>query len=324
MTVLLENVSKNRDEWLKLRKETIGSSDIATICGLNKYKSPLKLWAEKLGKIPDDADNINTRMGQMLEPVVAERFKQETGLSTRKANTLYQHNDVEWATATPDYTVDEPYLVIPIEGWPSSCVEPFTSGNILECKTTRERNRSLWEAEGIPNFVHTQLLWQMGVCGLKSNGELNKGYTACLIGGFDLIWKELEFDEKAFNLMLERAEQFKRMLDTNTPPETTGEDKKLLHVLSGERNDEIATLPDSTFNIILEYIAVKKRVAELKEPVKEAESIKDELEAKIIQAMGSAKAGVLPDHRIRVSLVERKRKEFVSQATSWWELKVLE
>ena len=44
---LVKTTSLDRDQWLKVRKGGIGSSDAATAVGLNPYKSQLQLWMEK-------------------------------------------------------------------------------------------------------------------------------------------------------------------------------------------------------------------------------------------------------------------------------------
>ncbi len=44
-----------RDEWLRVRNTGIGGSDAGVILGLNKWKSPITLWAEKTGQVaPND------------------------------------------------------------------------------------------------------------------------------------------------------------------------------------------------------------------------------------------------------------------------------
>ena len=63
------NLDSNRDlyivqysseeEWLKLRHDGIGGSDAAAVMGISKYKSPLKVYKEKLGFVHEDqSDNI--------------------------------------------------------------------------------------------------------------------------------------------------------------------------------------------------------------------------------------------------------------------------
>ena len=43
----------NRQQWLDVRKQGIGSSDAAAAVGLNPYQSQLELWMIKTGR---DAD----------------------------------------------------------------------------------------------------------------------------------------------------------------------------------------------------------------------------------------------------------------------------
>ncbi len=34
------------EEWLKLRREGLGASDIPAVLGISPYKTPYQLWAE--------------------------------------------------------------------------------------------------------------------------------------------------------------------------------------------------------------------------------------------------------------------------------------
>ena len=40
---------KDRAEWLEYRKDGIGSSEVATILGLNPGETPYQLWRRKKG-----------------------------------------------------------------------------------------------------------------------------------------------------------------------------------------------------------------------------------------------------------------------------------
>ena len=52
MVEILKNTKNmTKDEWLKWRDKGIGGSDVSIICGLNKFKSVLELWMEKLGYV---------------------------------------------------------------------------------------------------------------------------------------------------------------------------------------------------------------------------------------------------------------------------------
>ena len=49
MRVMASTNGIERGEWLKLRQNGIGGSDAAAILGLNPYKSPLAVYADKRG-----------------------------------------------------------------------------------------------------------------------------------------------------------------------------------------------------------------------------------------------------------------------------------
>ena len=39
------------EDWLELRRNGIGGSDAAAVCGVSRYKSPVELWMEKTDRI---------------------------------------------------------------------------------------------------------------------------------------------------------------------------------------------------------------------------------------------------------------------------------
>ena len=44
----------SREEWLAERRKSLGGSDMGAVLGLNKYRSPYAVWAEKTGLIAGD------------------------------------------------------------------------------------------------------------------------------------------------------------------------------------------------------------------------------------------------------------------------------
>ena len=70
--------AKERHEaWLKHRREGLGGSDMATILGLNKYKTPYELWLEKTGREQpvDISDKWAIVKGNALEKELRNRFR---------------------------------------------------------------------------------------------------------------------------------------------------------------------------------------------------------------------------------------------------------
>ena len=50
--------SSSHEQWLENRKGGIGSSEVATIVGLNPYETPYQLWLRKTGQIPAKEENF--------------------------------------------------------------------------------------------------------------------------------------------------------------------------------------------------------------------------------------------------------------------------
>ena len=74
MKKLVSTRNLSREEWLKYRKNGIGGSDAAAVCGLNPYSSPIKVYYDKTTDETSSYDNEAMRQGRDLEGYVAERF----------------------------------------------------------------------------------------------------------------------------------------------------------------------------------------------------------------------------------------------------------
>ena len=71
MKRLYHTKDMSEKEWLEHRMEGIGGSDVATILGMNPYKSALRLYMEKTREIEaEPVDNEFVELGNELEPVL--------------------------------------------------------------------------------------------------------------------------------------------------------------------------------------------------------------------------------------------------------------
>ena len=60
----------DRAQWFALRSHDVTASDIGAVAGVDKFRTPLRVWAEKIGRIPGAADNAMMRRGRWMEPAV--------------------------------------------------------------------------------------------------------------------------------------------------------------------------------------------------------------------------------------------------------------
>lgn len=82
-----------RDEWLEDRRKSIGGSDAAAVIGLNRYRTPMEVYADKLGAFPPKEDTEAMRLGRDLEEYVAQRFCEETGKKVRRVAETIRNAD---------------------------------------------------------------------------------------------------------------------------------------------------------------------------------------------------------------------------------------
>lgn len=90
-------------EWYLLKQKTIGGSEVATVLGLNPFKKPQGLIAEKIG-LPGTAfnGNIATRWGNLFETVT----KDYTAKLLKMTTTIKETGSIEGVVERQRYSPD--------------------------------------------------------------------------------------------------------------------------------------------------------------------------------------------------------------------------
>lgn len=172
------------EEWLEDRRKGIGGSDVATILGLNKYKSVYQLWLEKTGQVEvTSAQSEAAYWGNTLEEVVAEEFSKRTGKKVRRRNRVFEHSKYPFLRANIDRDV-------------------VGENAVLECKTANQYLANEWEEDEIPIQYICQVQHYMNVL------NLDYVYFAVLIGGQKFIWKKMERDQELIDMITEKLVAF--------------------------------------------------------------------------------------------------------------------
>ncbi|MBR1620263.1 YqaJ viral recombinase family protein [bacterium] len=187
------------------RKNFIGGSDIAAVMGMSRWKTPLTLWLEKTGEVePKDlSDNEAVQLGKELEEFVAQQFSKKTGLKVRKRKEKYTHKKYPFMVAHVDRLI-------------------VGSDELLECKTCGSFKKDEWKDDEIPTEYILQVVWYLGITGRK------KGHIAVLIGGQSFKYKEINFDQELFNIMVDMAIRFWECVQTKTMPAITPDDNDIM------------------------------------------------------------------------------------------------
>lgn len=170
-------------EWLALRKTGIGGSDAGTVCGLNPYSSPMKLFYDKSGTEVEEQDSEAMRQGHDLEDYVAQRFMEATGLKVRRSNYMYRN-------------VEHPFMI--------ADVDRFVVGEDagLECKTASAYNADKWKDGNIPLHYAMQCYHYMAVTGKRA------WYIAAIILGKEFVWHKLEWEDELIESLIQAEKDF--------------------------------------------------------------------------------------------------------------------
>ena len=189
----------SREEWLKLRKKGIGGSDAAAVAGLNKWKSPIQVYMEKLDEAPEVVRNEESMYwGNVMEDIVAHEFSRRTGLKVRRRNAILKHPKHEFMLANVDRLI-----VGRKEG--------------LECKTASEYAKEEWKDDEIPVAYLLQCQHYMAVTGYDA------WWIAVLIGGNKFVYKRIERDDELINYLIEIEKNFwESHVLKGIPPEIDG------------------------------------------------------------------------------------------------------
>ena len=152
------------DRWLELRRGGLGGSDTGSVLGVSPYRSPLKLWLQKTGQIPDDdlSDKESVYWGEVLEDVVAQEFAKRTGYLVIDPKATFINRAHPELIANPDRFY----------------IDPATDRlGVLECKTGDWRTSEHWDDDASPPWYEAQTGHYLGVLGLTD------ARIACLLGG---------------------------------------------------------------------------------------------------------------------------------------------
>ena len=272
---LVSTKDLSRDEWLKVRKKGIGSSDAATAIGMNPYQSQLELWMVKTGRdagLPkpnSDDPKSPVYWGHVLEPIVAEQYSQQTGRKVRRVNAVLQHSDPDkhWMLANLDYSVAADDEV-----------------QILECKTAGEFGSRLWK-EGVPDYIQCQVQHQLAVTGKQAAD------VCVLLCGQELKIYRVERNEELIDALTALEREFWTFVETDTPPPADGTDsadRALRHLYPVDQGETLDFSQSKDLaGAFDELLAIRSEMDTLK-------STESHLKQRIQSQMGEASKATFP------------------------------
>ncbi|GKU79816.1 YqaJ viral recombinase family protein [Paenibacillus sp. L3-i20] len=239
---LADTRNMSMDDWLDWRRKGIGGSDVAALCRLSRYKSPMAVYLDKIGELPPLEDNPKMLAGRKLESLIADWFVEDTGMKAWKQNAIFQHRE-------------HSFMLANIDRW----LPGQNAG--LECKNTSEYAKGDWEGTQAPTEYILQCNHYMAVTGA------DRWYIAVLIGGWDFQWRVIERDEELIKNLIDVEHGFwKNNVLAKEPPAFSHQDTEYLKDMYPQsQDDKSVDLPVEAFEIIrnLDLARAAKKNAEM-------------------------------------------------------------
>lgn len=215
---------EERKQWLSMRGNSVGGSEVGAIAGFSKYASALTVFNDKLGLSEKFKGNIHTKFGNRMEPLirewVQEDFKLATGieLKTYEYPFMMVHKEKQYFSANIDglAKVSEKYRYW--ENRDTGEVKEIPANKYigLEIKTSSEFLKKMWAGEEIPDSYYTQMQWYMGITGLEY-------FLIVYLLGKEVKWKVVPRCEEDIQALFKIADDFwNNNILTKTPPGPSG------------------------------------------------------------------------------------------------------
>lgn len=261
---------KNEQEWKNCRKQGIGSSDVGTILGLNKYESFHKWWEYRTGRIEEKTMTDAMARGHFAEDFVARYFAWKTGseiIGNSSADIIYYNDEHPWRRATPDRFCWKPGR--------KHDSRNMNNKFILECKSIR----GVVKDGNYPKQYYYQVMYQLGICGC------DYGYIAWVDSSLEVDFERIDFDQALFDdicTAVDSAWEYNIKMDIE--PSLSSMDDVV-----SKFNKEVSGKSVEFSN---ELSAKVDELKQIKEDKKELEKREEELKSEIALAMGDAEVAV--------------------------------
>lgn len=272
--ILVLSSEAPKSDWLAERRNGITATDIPAILGLNKYKTAIDVWTEK---ITQDPQNFEPAIGNMeaafwgitLEDTVAKAWADQNKVSIRRIG-LIRNETNSFAMASLDRLV-------------SGCPDGRCG---LEVKTRSVYVGTDWDQE-VPQDVNAQVQWQLIVSGLSHI------HVIALIGGQRLVEHKIELGHGGLvpaDLISAASTVWQSVQSGQAPklPETLWT-TEYLDALHQDRTGQVEI--ENGQSLVADYQSINDQIKIL-------EQQKDEIKLQLIGALGDAEIATADGRQI--------------------------
>ena len=282
-----------RIDWLNWRRQGIGASDVPGILGMSPYENqtPLSIYLDKIGERPDVKQNAAMKLGLLMEPVILNLYREESGEVIVGEQVRTEHREHKFIRATLDGLT--------------------STGKVVQAKNVDWRKREEWGEPGtdeVPDYVACQNHAEMLAY------DAHECDVPILIGGNEFRIYHLDRDSEMDRFLIEKMTEFHRRVELRDPPlASLPADYETIRRLKPKYQSTI-DLPDECLTLV-------DMLEEAKGLIKANTQASEEFKAKLIDAMAGHACALLPDGR-RITRKTINRKGFTVEPTSYIDFRI--
>jgi putative phage-type endonuclease len=258
------------EEQIAERQTGIGGSDAPIIMGVSSYKDLWTLYMEKRGEVQSGfIGNQYTEWGDRLEPLIAQKYADETGNKIRVDNKTYRSKE-------------HPFMI----GHIDRRVVGTGERRALECKTAAIPYE--WGPTGsneIPQAYLCQVQHYIHVL------KLDVVDVAVLIAGNEYRQYEIPRNDELIRILIEAEEEFWDRVEAGVSPDPVFEHGQMVKTLS--------QLFPGTNGSVVELPSVAQKYHDVLQDAREQRLIYEKMETgcknRLAMLLGESSAGLLPD-----------------------------
>jgi putative phage-type endonuclease len=264
---------ENEEHWHKLRKDTIGASEVGIVFGISPYSTLNELFHVKRGNFQPNIDGSKLmQWGQAMEPVIATFISGEMNWQLKHCRDYHIHPEYPFLGVTLDYYV----------------IESEHGPGILEIKNVNQFAPN-WSNNRAPNHIELQLQDQFLVVNAARRELGLDTYKWGAIGSMhagnpeDIRIMYRAPDPKVHDHIIKKCGEFWHKVKNNIEPELS-DHKEYEHIQEMFKQapikEDIKQLIDCGNDAILDDLIVRHEQA--KYDKNNADRLQTELKAKIL------------------------------------------
>ncbi len=261
--IIKEKIKFNsKEEWLQLRRNYIGASEVAILTGHNPYRTPLDLY---LDKVEGFEQPISERMqwGNILEDAIAREWANRNQTKVTKSNFLYIYRGVLAATIDRFAKVDNETVIVEIKNMSDYAF------------------RSYPQINGIPEIYYIQIQAQLLCTGV------NKAYFVALINNGELYEATTSTDMEVQDMIIINAKSFyENHIIKKVPPKISS--KEIKH---SDLEESYVDGNEEDYKIFEEYKILSGAISDL-------EKKRKDLQEKMKERLGTNKAVIYNGNKL--------------------------